>query len=454
DMTPGFEREFVIRQQTFYTNEFFVRRNGTLVKIEKPADANASVHRGWLLVELRSPWAVGGQTYPAGSLLAADFEKFLAGDRTFHVLFAPGPRTSLVAFAGTRRHLLLTTLDNVRSRIEVLAFRDGDWVRAPLPCVPEAGTASVSAVDDIESDDYLLVTSSPLTPSTLSLGTAGDGREPGRLKASPTFFETNGLEVEQHEAVSKDGTRIPYFQIGRRLLPADGSTPTLLYGYGGFEIPLVPGYDPVSGAAWLEKGHVLAIANIRGGGEFGPAWHQAALKEKRPRAYEDFIAVAEDLVRRRVTSTPHLGIKGGSNGGLLVGNMYAMRPDLFGAVVCQVPLLDMRRFNKLLAGASWMGEYGDPDKPEEWAFIRGFSPYHAIAKDRTYPPILLTTSTRDDRVHPGHARKMTALLEGLGKQVLSYENIEGGHGGAADNKQKAFMDALAWTVLDRELGSR
>jgi prolyl oligopeptidase len=306
-------------------------------------------------------------------------------------------------------------------------------------------------VDDIESDDYLLVTSSPLTPSTLALGTAGVGREPERLKASPTFFETTGLRVEQHEAVSKDGTRIPYFQIGKHPLPADASTPTLLYGYGGFEIPLVPGYDPVSGAAWLEKGHVLVIANIRGGGEFGPAWHQAALKEKRPRAYEDFAAVAEDLIRRRVTSTPHLGIKGGSNGGLLVGNMYARRPDLFGAVVCQVPLLDMRRFNKLLAGASWMGEYGDPDKPEEWAFIRGFSPYHNVVQDRGYPPLLITTSTRDDRVHPAHARKMTALLESLGKDVLSYENIEGGHGGAADNKQKAFMDALGWTFLERKL---
>jgi prolyl oligopeptidase len=452
DPTPGFDRDFVSRQITFWTNELFLWRDGKLVKIEKPDDANASVHREWLLVELRSPWTVGGTTHPAGSLLAANFEKFLAGDRTLDVLFAPTPRTSLVAFAGTRNHLLLTTLDNVRSRIEVLAFRDGAWRREPLPGVPEAGTASASPVDDIESDDYLLVTSSPLTPSTLALGTAGDGREPERLKASPTFFETNGLRVEQHEAVSKDGTRIPYFQIGRKLLPADGSTPTLLYGYGGFEIPLVPGYDPVSGAAWLEKGHVLVIANIRGGGEFGPAWHQAALKEKRPRAYEDFIAVAENLIARKVTSPAHLGIKGGSNGGLLIGNMYTLRPDLFGAVVCQVPLLDMRRFNKLLAGASWMGEYGDPDKPEEWAFIRGFSPYHNVAKDREHPPILITTSTRDDRVHPGHARKMTALLESLGKDVLSYENIEGGHGGAADNRQKAFMDALGWTFLERKLG--
>jgi prolyl oligopeptidase len=451
DLTPGFERDFVARQVTFWTNELFLRRDGKLVKIEKPDDANASVHREWLLVELRSPWAVGGTTHPAGGLLACDLEKFLAGERSFHVLFAPGPRTSLVGWAGTRSRLLLTTLDNVRSRIEVLSFQDGAWLREPLPGVPEAGTASVSPVDEFESDDYLLFTSSPLSPSTLSLGTAGVGREPDRLKASPTFFETDGLQVEQHEAVSKDGTRIPYFQIGRRLLPADGSTPTLLYGYGGFEIPLVPGYDPVSGAAWLERGHVLVIANIRGGGEFGPEWHQAALKSRRPRAYEDFIAVAEDLIARKVTSPRHLGIKGGSNGGLLMGNMLTMRPDLFGGIVCQVPLLDMRRFHKLLAGASWMGEYGDPDDPSEWEFIRGFSPYHNLDRARAYPPILITTSTRDDRVHPAHARKMTARLEEFGKEVLSYENIEGGHGGAADNRQRAFMEALGYTFLHRTL---
>ena len=209
----------------------------------------------------------------------------------------------------------------------------------------------------------------------------------------------------------------------------------------------------MTGAAWLEQGHVYVIANIRGGGEFGPAWHQAALKEKRHRAYEDFAAVAEDLIARGVTSANRLGIKGGSNGGLLVGNMYALRPELFGAVVCQVPLLDMRRFNKLLAGASWMGEYGNPDLPEEWAFIQTFSPYHTVAADHDYPPILLTTSTRDDRVHPAHARKLTARLREFDKQVLYYENIEGGHGGAADNKQRAFMEALGWRFLDQVLAS-
>jgi prolyl oligopeptidase len=452
DLTPGFERDVVVRQKTFYTSDMFLRRDGGLVKVEKPEDATAALHREWLLLELRSPWTVGATTHPAGSLLATDLEAFLAGNRTMHVLFTPGPRTSLISFATTHNHLLITTLDNVRNRLFTLTFRDGQWQQRPLQGTPEYGTASCIPVDDLETDEFFLITASSLQPSTLSLGNAGDtDRQPEQLKQSPAFFDVAGLNVSQHEAVSKDGTRVPYFQIGPEALPLDGSTPTLLYGYGGFEIPLLPGYEPIAGASWLEQHHVYVIANIRGGGEFGPEWHQAALKAKRPRAYEDFIAVAEDLITRKVTSPPHLGIKGGSNGGLLVGNMLTMRPDLFGGVVCQVPLLDMRRFHTLLAGASWMGEYGNPDNPEEWEFIRGFSPYHNLHRESAYPPILITTSTRDDRVHPGHARKMAARLQELGKQVLYYENIEGGHGGAADNRQRAFMDALGYTFLDREL---
>ena len=452
DPTPGFERDFVSRQVTFWTNELFLRRDGRLVRIDKPDDAEAAVHREWLLLELRSPWTVDAVTHAAGSLLAVDFERFLAGHRAFHVLFEPGPRTSLTGWSGVRHHLLVTTLDNVKSRIEILTFADGGWQREPLPGVPAAGTASVVPVDELSSDEYFLTSSSPVEPTTLSLGSAAaPGRPPQRLKSSPAFFDATGIGVEQHEATSADGTRIPYFQIGAARATSDAPAPTLLYGYGGFEIPLVPGYNPVVGAAWLERGGVYAIANIRGGGEFGPRWHQAALKANRPRAYEDFAAVATDLIARGVTSRDHLGIMGGSNGGLLVGNLYARRPELFGAVVCQVPLLDMRRFNRLLAGASWMGEYGDPDRPEEWAFIKEFSPYHLVDRRPVYPPILLTTSTRDDRVHPGHARKMAARLEEFGKPVLSYENIEGGHGGAADNRQRAFMDALAWVFLAREL---
>ena len=317
--------------------------------------------------------------------------------------------------------------------------------------MPEFGTVVATAVDDEDSDDYFMTVTDYVTPTSLSLGTIGKGA-PEKLKQLPAFFDASGLAVSQHEATSKDGTRMPYFQVARKSLVLDGKNPTLLYGYGGFEISMMPGYSGGVGAAWLEKGGVYVVANIRGGGEFGPKWHQAALKANRHKAYEDFIAVGEDLIRRKVTSTPHLGIQGGSNGGLLMGNMLTMRPDLFGAVVCQVPLLDMRRYHTLLAGASWMGEYGNPDDPEEWAFIQGFSPYHQLKPGVKYPPTLFTTSTRDDRVHPGHARKMMALMSEQGQDVLYYENIEGGHGGAANNQQAAHMSALAYTFLWQKLG--
>lgn len=271
------------------------------------------------------------------------------------------------------------------------------------------------------------------------------------MKQLPAFFNAAGLEVSQHEAISKDGTRVPYFQVARKGLALDGTAPTLLYGYGGFEISMTPSYNGGRGAAWLERGGVYVLANIRGGGEFGPAWHQAALKANRQRAYDDFIAIAEDLIKRKVTSTPHLGILGGSNGGLLMGVMLTERPDLFGAIVCQAPLLDMKRYNHLLAGASWMSEYGNPDLPEEWAFISRYSPYQNVKPGVKYPRILFTTSTRDDRVHPGHARKMAALMESQHHDVLFYENIEGGHAGAADNKQQAYMNALAYTFLLKQL---
>jgi prolyl oligopeptidase len=239
--------------------------------------------------------------------------------------------------------------------------------------------------------------------------------------------------------------------VSRKGTSLDGRNPTLLYGYGGFEISMLPVYNAAVGSAGLERGGVYVLANIRGGGEFGPTWHEAARKEHRQRAYDDFIAVAEDLVARKLTSPRHLGIEGGSNGGLLMGVMLTERPDLFRAVVCQVPLLDMRRFNKLLAGASWMDEYGNPDKPDEWSYISKYSPYQNVHPDQKYPRVLFTTSTRDDRVHPGHARKMVARMKEQNHNVLYYENIEGGHGGAANNKQSAYMSALAYTFLLQEL---
>jgi prolyl oligopeptidase len=450
DLTPGFERDIVLRTPTFWTSECFLRRDGKLVKIDKPDDARFDLHREWLLLHLRSNWAVGGKTYPAGALIAIGLEAFLQGDRTFDVLFEPTDRKSLARYSPTRHHILLNELDNVRSRIEVLTHRDGRWVREPMPGLAEFGEANTHAVDPDHSDAYFLDTADFLTPNTLAMGTAGDGQAE-QLKQLPALFNAEGLAVSQHEAVSEDGTRIPYFQVARKDLAHDGQNPTLLYGYGGFEIPMRPAYRPTIGAAWLEQGGVYVVANIRGGGEFGPKWHRAALKANRHKAYEDFIAVAEDLIRRKVTTPPHLGATGRSNGGLLMGNMLTRRPNLFGAIVCGSPLLDMKRYNHLLAGASWMGEYGNPDIPEEWEFIRTFSPYHNVAKSTTYPRTLFTTSTRDDRVHPGHARKMVARMKAQGHDVLYYENTEGGHSAAADNKQEAFMEALAYTFLWNQL---
>jgi prolyl oligopeptidase len=451
DATRGFERDFVLRNVTFWTSEVFLRRDGKLHKIEKPDSANWNVHRDLLLLELRDDWSVGGSTHPAGALLATDFEGFLKGERRFDVLFEPGERRSLGGYSPTLNHVLVNELDNVKNRVYVLSRSDGRWTRTPLSGMPEFGTVGANAVDDEESDDYFMTVTDYVTPTSLSLGTIGRGPAE-KLKQLPAFFDATGLVVSQHETASQDGTHIPYFQVSRQGLALDGKNPTLLYGYGGFEVPMLPGYSGGVGAAWLERGGVYVVANIRGGGEFGPKWHQAALKASRHKAYEDFIAVAEDLIRRRVTQAPQLGIQGGSNGGLLMGNMLTMRPDLWGAVVCQVPLLDMRRYHTLLAGASWMGEYGNPDDPREWAFIEGFSPYHQLKPGVKYPPVLFTTSTRDDRVHPGHARKMMARMSEMGQDVLYYENIEGGHGGAANNQQAAHMAALAYSFLWQKLG--
>ena len=450
DTTPGFERQGLLRQTTFFTNEAYFLRDGKTIQADKPNDADMSTHREWLFLQLRSDWEVDGTTWPGGSLLAIKFDDFLAGKRAFQALFTPGERTSLAGYSPTRNHLILNELDNVRNRLYVLTAGPDGWKREPLPGMPQFGTVAADAVDSTESDAYFITVTDFLTPTSLYYGEIGRGA-PEKLKSLPGFFETEGLAVSQHEAKSKDGTRVPYFQVSAKAIKLNGENPTVLYGYGGFEVSMTPSYSAGIGEAWLEKGGVWVVANIRGGGEFGPKWHQAALKANRNKAYEDFIAVAEDLIARRLTSTPHLGIMGGSNGGLLMGNMLTLRPDLFGAIVCQVPLLDMRRYHTLLAGASWMGEYGDPDKAEEWAFLQKYSPYHNVRKDVKYPRTLFTTSTRDDRVHPGHARKMVAKMKDQGHDVLYYENIEGGHGGAANNEQRAFMSALAWTFFAREL---
>ena len=450
DDTKGFERHFVYRGVTMYTSELFLRKpDGSLQKVEVPADAKTDVHREWLLVEPKTAWTVGGKTFAAGSLLAMRFDAFLAGQRGFAILHAPTPTSSLAGHSWTRHHLILNVLEDVKNRLAVLTPGKAGWKRAAFVGVPANATVQAGGVDAEASDDYFMNVTGFLDPPSLYLGAIG--KPPVKLKETPAFFDSKGLLVSQHFVTSKDGTRVPYFQISRRDLALNGLNPTLLYGYGGFEISMTPGYSANAGAAWTGKGGVYVVANIRGGGEYGPRWHQAALKQNRHRAYEDFAAVAQDLIARQVTSPAHLGAQGGSNGGLLMGNMITLYPQLFGAVVCQVPLLDMKRYSHLLAGASWMAEYGDPDQADQWAYIKTFSPYQNLKPGVKYPPTLFTTSTRDDRVHPGHARKMMAAMLALGADVRSYENIEGGHGGAANNEQASFMTALAYSFLWQKL---
>ncbi len=453
DDTPGFERDFVYRMLAFYNNELYLRgKDGALTRIDAPNSAEKRVYREWLTLELREPWTVGDTTYPQGALLAAKLDDYLAGTRALSVVFEPDARSSLAGFGATRDHFFINVLEDVKNRVYLVKPGAERWTRTPMPHLPEFGTVSISAVDDETSNDFFLTVTDYLTPTSLYLGSIG-GEAPVLLKQLPAFFDASELEIGQHFATSKDGTRVPYFMVGRKGLALDGSNPTLLYGYGGFEVSLTPGYSATVGRGWLAQGGVYVVANIRGGGEYGPRWHQAALKQNRHRAYEDFAAVAQDLIDRKITSPKHLGIQGGSNGGLLMGNMTVLYPELFGAVVCQVPLLDMKRYSKLLAGASWMAEYGDPDT-DDWSYIQTFSPYQNVRKDAKYPPVLFTTSTRDDRVHPGHARKMMARMQAQGHTVSYYENMEGGHGGAADNRQRAHMQALAYTFLREQLAPK
>ncbi len=452
DDAKGFERDLIRRAIAFYDHESFLRtKDGRLHKLEVPTHAETRLHREWLFVQPRMAWTVGDRTYAGGSLLALKLEAFLAGKRDFAIVFQPTLHRTLASFSATRHHVLLNLLEDVKSSLAVATPGKGGWSVQPLQGAPRFSTASASAVDGDESDAYFMTVSGYLAPTSLSMGTLGRGKAE-KLKAMPAYFDSEGLEVSQHFATSKDGTKVPYFQVAPKGVKLDGANPTLLYGYGGFEISLTPSYNANVGLAWLRKGGVYVVANIRGGGEYGPQWHQAALKEKRHRAYEDFAAVAGDLVARKVTSVKHLGAQGGSNGGLLMGNMITLYPDRFGAIVCQVPLLDMKRYSHLLAGASWMAEYGDPDVPAQWEYLRTFSPYQNLREGVKYPPVLFTTSTRDDRVHPGHARKMMARMMELGADVRSFENIEGGHGGAANNAQAAHMAALAYTFLWRQLG--
>jgi prolyl oligopeptidase len=445
---------FVDQYTSFFTSNSFSMEKGKLVPVPVPHDAVTEVLGDQLIIWLKTDWKVGGKTFLQGSLLSTDFDDFLKGGHALQVIFAPTAKSNLNEVRVTRRHLLANVINNIRGELYEYSFVKGAWEKKKV-AAPEYGTISLIDVNR-ESDEYFFGFSNFLTPQSVFLVTEKNP-VPQKVKSRRAYFDASPLAVTQHEARSKDGTMIPYFLVARKDMAHNGATPVMMEGYGGFEISMLPYYAASRGYAWLERGGAYVLTNIRGGGEFGPAWHLSSMKENRQKVYDDFFAVAEDLIRLKVTSPKHLGIIGGSNGGLLVGAAFTQRPELFGAVVCEVPLLDMQRYSKLLAGASWMAEYGDPDKPEEWAYIKKYSPYHNVTKGKKYPRVLFMTSTRDDRVHPGHARKMAAKMEDLGYRVYYFENTEGGHGGSATNKQAAYMSALQWVYAHRQLqgkGSR
>ena len=444
--------DVVHRTPSFFTaKRYLYADDGEHKAIDIPDDSTFyGLFRGQMLLELKSDWQPGNSTYAQGTLMSIDFDSFMDGGRDFDVIYIPSERSAIKrgSLLTTRDYLIVNKLEDVSGKLTRYEFVDGDWVGEEIEAKALGSISLVTSSDD--SNVFFYNYEGFLRPDTLYVANDG-GRSVEPLFALPSFFDVDGMRVEQHFATSKDGTQIPYFLVLPKDFEANGDTPTLMYGYGGFQISRTPNYSATVGHAWLERGGAYVMANIRGGGEYGPRWHHAALKENRQRAYDDMAAIAEDLIERQVTSAEHLGVQGGSNGGLLTGVMLTQRPDLWGAVIVQVPLLDMKRFNHLLAGASWMAEYGDPDT-DDWEFIKEYSPYHNIDPDVVYPKAFFTTSTRDDRVHPAHARKMVARMREYGHDLYYYENTVGGHAGASDNTQAARLQSLIYSYLWDQLG--
>jgi prolyl oligopeptidase len=446
--TPEKDYSLVVRADTFFTSEVFAYRGGTLQKLDIPPDADIeAIFKNQLLISLKTDWERDGTNWKQGSLVSIDVDELLQGEGRVIQVVEPDARSALSGVDRTRDLLLVNSMIDVRSKLEAYNLVDGKWQKRSIDA-PDMGRIAITSTSD-DSNFFFFSYQDFLTPTTLYQ--AEGLSRPETSKALPAFFDASPYEVVQQFTESSDGTRVPYFRIARKDLELDGKNKTLIYAYGGFEVSMRPSYSATIGMDWLNEGGVYVLANIRGGGEYGPAWHLAAQRENRQRSYDDFYAVAEDVISKGVTSPKHLGIRGGSGGGLLVGMLFTQRPELFSAVACQVPLLDMKRFDKLLAGASWVAEYGDPDNPEDWAFLQNYSPYHNLDPEKDYPRVFFTTSTRDDRVHPGHARKMVAKMNAMEKPNFYYENTEGGHGGAANNRQQARIQALIYTYLLNEL---
>ncbi|TSJ41594.1 prolyl oligopeptidase family serine peptidase [Fluviicola chungangensis] len=443
--TDGKSYVFISRAPSMFTAQKLLWIDNKIVTLDIPDDCSVKgILKGQLIIQLKSDWVVNGQTYANGALLSINFDKLSKGLKEVQLIVQPDEFSSISDVSTTKNQLLVNMLTNVTSKLFIYSFIEGKWADRQVKA-PDFGTISLISAHEF-SDQYFFQYENFITPSTLYAADAGANTFTA-IKSLPSYFDASKYEVKQFKARSKDGTMIPYFIVAAKNMKNDGLNPTLIVAYGGFEVSYQPFYASKYGNTWLDKGGVFVLANIRGGGEFGPKWHQDGIKEKRQNVFDDLFAVSEDLITKKITSPKHLGIMGGSNGGLLVGVAFTQRPDLYNAVVCQVPLLDMQRYNKLLAGASWMGEYGNPDIPEEWAYIQKYSPYQNLKAGMKYPEVFFTTSTRDDRVHPGHARKMVAKMNDMGYKTYYYENTEGGHAGSSTNEQSAKSTALMISYL-------
>ncbi|ABC63851.1 prolyl oligopeptidase family serine peptidase [Erythrobacter litoralis] len=438
------------RGLSFHERTYFFEKDGEWLQLDIPKKANPyGIIDGQILFSTDVDWTRGEQTFPADAIVAADLEEWKADPNgaDLTLVWAPGERQTKRGGANTKSSMYVNLLDNVRGKVLKFDYEDGAWVSREID-LPDNATTGITTASD-ETDEIMFAATDFLTPTRWFY--AEDGVTLEQVKESPSRFDAEGMDIEQYEATSKDGTKIPYFIVKPEGMVMDGSTPTLLTGYGGFQVPRLPGYLDSTGKLWLERGGAYVLGNMRGGGEFGPQWHQTAIRENKQRTWDDFIAIAEDIQARGFTSAEHLGIQGGSQGGLLVGTAFTQRPDLFNAAIVQIPLFDMLRYHLIGRGASWIGEYGDPRIPEQREWIEGYSPYQKLTKDKDFPRIYYVTSTADDRTHPSHGRKAAARMAANGQDYLYYEDMTGGHSGGVDNEQRAKLQAMQWVYLMQQL---
>ena len=440
--TPGNKYEIIGRVISRSNVETYLNVNNELKKLEIPPYCWLNtIFKNQVIIELGLDWSINGETYEKGALVGFDIDEFLAGRREISTLLLPEEKSSIIYFTTTKDFVLVNTMRNMQNKLIAFRYENNSWIKQ------EIETPDFSSIDYIStssySTDYFITYSNFLVPNTLS---HGNGFEINKVKSLPEDFDGSLFEVSQEEAISRDGTVIPYFMVYRKGIELDGSNQTLLYGYGGFGTSQTPSYNGSLGP-WLERGGIYVLAIIRGGGEFGPSWHQAAVKENRQNAFDDFVSVANDLIDNNVTSPRHLGILGASNGGLLVGATFTQHPELFNAVVCASPILDMKRYADPLGGSFYIDEYGNPDIPEEWEYLKNYSPYHNLSTGKKYPEVLFTTSTNDQNVHPAHARKMAARMKEMGHKVYYYETLGGGHVDDLTYESSAYRMALWYTFL-------